>query len=202
MLILSNQFTTLRARNNEMRVKDFTGLKYGRLTVIEFTGKRAKNGHKIWRCKCDCGNICDVQSSNLTSGNTLSCGCVQRERSSQNLSHLLLVELRGEKHPRWRKDLTDEERILNRNTPQNREFREAVYKRDNYICQCCGYDKGKCLNAHHKNSWNTHKDLRYDINNGTTLCDKCHRLFHKIYGYNDNTETQFGEFIANFKAKE
>ncbi|MBQ7705132.1 MAG: hypothetical protein IJT73_06890 [Selenomonadaceae bacterium] len=59
------------------KLKDLTGLKFGRLTVIERAG--SKNGFATWRCKCDCGNIHIVSGVCLTSGASKSCGCLQRE---------------------------------------------------------------------------------------------------------------------------
>lgn len=60
--------------------KDITGQRFGYLTVIECTGRRAvrKNGSVvgyIWKCKCDCGNEIEVEVSRLTGGHKLSCGC-------------------------------------------------------------------------------------------------------------------------------
>lgn len=43
-------------------------------------------GHQkkvYWICKCDCGNIVSVDSHSLLSGNTCSCGCLQKERTSE-----------------------------------------------------------------------------------------------------------------------
>ena len=60
-----------------MKRIDLTGQKFGRLTVIKLVGKY-KNGDKVWKCKCDCGNIKNVSSSNLK-GKTKSCGCLKRE---------------------------------------------------------------------------------------------------------------------------
>lgn len=60
------------------KVKDLTGQKFGRLTVLE----RAKNntrGQSMWRCKCDCGNTWTGLGTSLISGNTQSCGCLARE---------------------------------------------------------------------------------------------------------------------------
>lgn len=53
------------------------GARFGRLTVLKHEGVRA--GHRYWRCKCDCGEMRIVESGNLTSGNTQSCGCWQKE---------------------------------------------------------------------------------------------------------------------------
>lgn len=57
---------------------DITGNKYGRLTVIAFDHKD-KRGEYYWRCKCDCGNETVASGNKLRTGNTKSCGCLQRE---------------------------------------------------------------------------------------------------------------------------
>ena len=33
----------------------------------------------MWLCKCDCGNIVSIRGYSLRSGNTQSCGCIQKE---------------------------------------------------------------------------------------------------------------------------
>lgn len=76
---LRNGHTTSCGCNKEgiFQAKDLTGQKFNRLLVLEhLTG-----GKK--RCQCDCGNIVDVETSNLLSGNTQSCGCLQKERASE-----------------------------------------------------------------------------------------------------------------------
>lgn len=60
------------------RVKNLTGRKFGRLTVIKEEG-RAKDRHVLWFCKCDCGNTCLVPSNVLKKGDTRSCGCLFEE---------------------------------------------------------------------------------------------------------------------------
>ncbi|WP_304057700.1 hypothetical protein [Levilactobacillus namurensis] len=53
--------------------KDLTGQRFGQLTVIKDDGTR--QGNKVlWLCRCTCGNRVRVTTSNLTSGNTTSCG--------------------------------------------------------------------------------------------------------------------------------
>lgn len=57
---------------------DLSGQRFGRLTVIERTEKESK-GQARWLCRCDCGNTAIVQSYDLRSGNTQSCGCQRKE---------------------------------------------------------------------------------------------------------------------------
>lgn len=85
---------------------------------------------------------------------------------------------------------------------QHRIWRKAVYERDNYICQCCGYSQGGILNAHHLYSRNLHKDKRNDIENGVTLCKPCHVEFHNTYGYGDNTLEQYQDWTSNVRSND
>lgn len=65
------------------RSVDLVGKKFGKLAVIE-QGKGIAQGTKrrfnnSWLCKCECGNISEVTSNALLSGNTTSCGCGRTE---------------------------------------------------------------------------------------------------------------------------
>ena len=58
-------------------MNNISGNRYGKLTALEFS--YMKNSHPFWECKCDCGNIVEVSTSALRSGNTKSCGCLTSE---------------------------------------------------------------------------------------------------------------------------
>ncbi len=58
--------------------KDYSGKRFGRLTVLEHVGYD-KHGRAQWRCLCDCGKETTVASSNLRAGYTRSCGCLFQE---------------------------------------------------------------------------------------------------------------------------
>lgn len=65
---------------------DLHGTRFGRLLVIEESGRKHKE--IVWKCKCDCGKYADVTSSNLRSGHTKSCGCLQIDRTkASNTKH-------------------------------------------------------------------------------------------------------------------
>lgn len=61
------------------QIKDLTGKKFGRLTVLERDIEGSKHGRVKWFCRCDCGNIVSVIGNNLGRNNTMSCGCLNRE---------------------------------------------------------------------------------------------------------------------------
>jgi len=77
----------------------------------------------------------------------------------------------GENHFNWKGGISP--RTLN--TKEYKEWRKKVFERDGYKCIKCGYDKGRILQAHHKKSWEDYPELRFDVENGETLCIDCHK---------------------------
>lgn len=64
---------------------DLSGKRFGRLVALEPVGT-SKHHRVIWRCKCDCGGVKDVESNSLVQGRTKSCGCISKEiRASGNM---------------------------------------------------------------------------------------------------------------------
>ena len=59
------------------------GVPESRLTVIERASNN-KEGRAMWKCRCECGNEIIALGKHLRSGNTKSCGCLQRERTAQS----------------------------------------------------------------------------------------------------------------------
>lgn len=57
---------------------DYTGHRFGRLVVMEYVGKY-KNGDRIVKCSCDCGNEISVRLPHIKSGAIVSCGCFHKE---------------------------------------------------------------------------------------------------------------------------
>ena len=68
-----------------MPIRDLTGQRFGRLTVIKDSGERRKNRQVIWSCLCDCGHIHKAAGSNLLWGYVKSCGCYNRDTCTAKL---------------------------------------------------------------------------------------------------------------------
>ncbi|MGB9937069.1 MAG: HNH endonuclease [Methanobacterium sp.] len=70
-----------------------------------------------------------------------------------------------------------------RSTKEYKEWRNWVLQRDGFKCQKCDEytDDLLQLEAHHIYDLSSHPHRAYDVDNGITLCEKCHKLFHKIY---------------------
>lgn len=100
----------------------------------------------------------------------------------------------GSNSPRWNDNILQEERINKRKTTEDTLWKKKIFARDNYTCQKCG--QRKHLTAHHLNSYNWCEEERYSIENGICLCEDCHKNFHSIYGYGNNTKEQFFEWFG------
>ena len=74
------------------------------------------------------------------------------------------------------------------------KWRDAVFKKNNYTCQKC--EAKRNLEAHHIFSWVDNEYYRFNIEAGITLCQVCHKRFHKRYGSGGNTKKQIEEFLG------
>ena len=60
---------------------DLTGKRFGRLIAVGLAARKYRNGRVTWKCRCMCGRIAYVTTSNLKRGGVKSCGCLQIEMS-------------------------------------------------------------------------------------------------------------------------
>lgn len=82
-------------------------------------------------------------------------------------------------NPYWREFSTEEAvsaSVISRSDPAVVSWRRGVLARDGYKCQNCGVTDN--LEAHHIVRWADEPLLRVCLNNGITLCEKCHRGAH------------------------
>jgi hypothetical protein len=94
------------------------------------------------------------------------------EETKQKISKISKERsLSGELHPNWKGGITPIH-IAIRNSEEARKWRKAVFGRDNYTCVECG-TKGGYLVADHIKGFSAYPELRFDIDNGRTLCKDC-----------------------------
>ena len=128
---------------------------------------------------CNCGEIFDTNINEFIFGGKRQC------------NQCGIVLRSGENSPMWNGGVTPESEKIRR-SKEYIKWRNSVFLRDNYICQCCGEASGGNLNAHHIYNFSEYTNMRFDINNGITMCDACHNpnkvgSFHYVYGTHNNT---------------
>lgn len=77
-----------------------------------------------------------------------------------------------ERNKAWKGGVTPLNSLI-RKSSRMREWRKTVFERDNYTCQGCG-QVGSELQVDHIKSFADYPELRFDIDNGRTLCKPCH----------------------------
>lgn len=170
----------------------FIGKTFGELYVNSVNEEQSILEHQIMlNCTCSCGNKLIVRGQYLKNGSVKTCG----NRSIHRL---------GENNSNWRGGSTTEYEKQRKSNSYD-IWRDSVYAKDWYTCQCCGSTMNK-KHAHHLLNFSNNEELRFDVLNGITLCEKCHYptfegSFHNIYGTQNNTPEQLEEFINN-KRKE
>lgn len=147
-------------------IKNSSFDKPGRKFCSKSCRTSSTNKNKVWTPKQK--GIVSKRMKELHSG---------KEKTAQHRSKMSEAN-RGKKSHFWRGGLTEENKIL-RNSLEYRNWRDAVYKRDNYTCVECGAKskKGKAviLNADHIKPWSLYPVLRFQVSNGRTLCINCHK---------------------------
>jgi hypothetical protein len=79
---------------------------------------------------------------------------------------------RGNKNANWRGGLTEVVKGIRR-SPEFYQWRKEVLGRDNHICRDCGLKEN--VNAHHLKSLIDYPELVFEVSNGLTLCEDCHK---------------------------
>lgn len=146
------------------RAENLTGQVFGRLTAHTYTSGK-------WECRCDCGESVVVRANSLKSGNTQSCGCLQRQKASDTLTtyYKAYREARGTVETLSTEDQLQRQAFI--------KLRPDVMKRDDYTCPLCS-TRGCKFQVHHIQTWKDSPDLRLMKSNLVTLCVPCHKKAH------------------------
>lgn len=76
----------------EKNTLDLTNKRYGHLVAVENTYELTSHHSYLWKCICDCGNICYIPAEVLTQEKTTSCGCKRVKSRGEEKIYQLLTE--------------------------------------------------------------------------------------------------------------
>ena len=101
------------------------------------------------------------------------------------------VNRRGEASPLWKGGCKTERR-KDMGSWEYKEWRRLVFERDKFTCKFCN-DNKLYLHADHIKSYADYPELRYNVDNGETLCYRCHykRTFPNIF-FNEENALRWG----------
>jgi len=107
--------------------------------------------------------------------NNISAGNKGKPKSADHVK-----KLSRENHWNWKGGKTEANHLIRKSKEYN-IWRKGVYKRDYWTCRMCNI-KQKSPVAHHIKGFNEYPELRFDIDNGLTLCRSCHKKVHSDIG--------------------
>lgn len=85
-----------------MPKKNLQGQRFGRLVAIKATDKR-KRGVVVWQCQCDCGNLTEATTTDLTCNRKKSCGCLEKQHQQtfgQQMKKQKMIDRSGVRYGR------------------------------------------------------------------------------------------------------
>lgn len=150
---------------------DLTGKKFGYLTVLGDSGERDSHRRILWNCQCICGKIIKVRTDNLTSNNTLSCGCLK-----QSHGELIIQTILEKKQINYKKEYCCKGLISPKGGMLRFDF--AIFDNNNKLLYLIEYD-GETHSLEHVGGWNNKEKIEYQLK-----CDKIKDEFCKEHNIN------------------
>lgn len=157
--------------------------KYGQIPNGNRFKKGEMGGENSFTWKGGLPNCIECGKQLVNRKATMCVQCRAKNKIGANRPKTVIEKCRkncpsGEKHWNW-KGGSSGEAILIRMSSLYKQWRKAVFERDNYTCQKCGAKSCKgvsvILNADHIKPFSLYPELRFDASNGRTLCVSCHK---------------------------
>jgi hypothetical protein len=158
-------------RKHPNRKKYFKGVSV-RYKICEFCKKEFLCNYKNFQRNKFCSRSCASKSH--PSGRLGKIGGEKQKEAARKMC--------GELHPMWNGG-TSRAYQTGYYSNDYKKWRLSVFTRDSFTCQCCK-KVGVYLTAHHIKSFAHYPELRFDIDNGVTLCETCHGLTDNYKGRN------------------
>lgn len=165
-------------RGNMGAFQDLTGQVFGRLTVLERgPDKDRDNGKNVvmWSCKCSCGNKTLVAGGSLKSGRTMSCGCLQRERTSIISAEYRISSMENTVRHYWNKCKNRARKKGIPFTLTKKQVGSLIFQN----CHYCGQEPKQSFGTKNYQPYNgldrMDSDKGYTIDNVVPCCGNCNR---------------------------
>ncbi len=125
-------------------------------------------------CACGCGQPVTIYRYNpreFISGHN--------SRTERSAGQFTSERTKGSNNINWKGGVTPRHDMI-RKSKRYSEWRHKIYEQDNWECIECGSKEN--IIAHHVLSFADYPELRFDLDNGVTMCRSCHIKLHKMDG--------------------
>lgn len=159
-------------------MKDITGMKFGKLIVLERSGYLGRQ--MAYRCRCDCGNEKVIRGVSLRYGVTKSCGCLMKEAVHKSNSKPFGESAFNTMYQHYKVSAARANRAMDLT---KEEFREIIFK----PCFYCGAEPTKYFKVSKANGNikangidRVDNSIGYTLNNVVPCCIICNRAKHSL----------------------
>lgn len=170
------------------KIKDITGWKFGKYTVISFAGLDTRK-QATWQVLCECGTVKTIPARSLVHDRVMSCGCYLRQRIQETHRKPDGIAAQNATYASYKKSAHKRELSF---TLTEKEFLELTQQ----VCHYCGsIPENKTVLSSGEFVYNgiDRKDntLGYELTNCLPCCGRCNRAKGTM-SYNE-----FMQFVAN-----
>lgn len=148
-----------------MKKENLLGQKFNRLLVIAEAEPQGKKKQSAWLCLCNCGIEKIIKSEELKSGGTKSCGCLKKEKNSENGIKM------GNSNILYHPSETTARRVWRNRYKDGISF-EDFYKKSQENCYYCGSEPNNIQN----NAKDDKKASLYAKENGNFIYNGLDRI--------------------------
>lgn len=182
--------------SNLQRGGDLTGKRFGRLVVLYengFINRSDGRRARLWHCKCDCGNECDVQHQYLQCGDTNSCGCIN------SIGNMTINRLLNKAGIKYKSEYSFKDFIC---ITYPYQFDFALFNKEDNLLGLIEY-QGDIHFTYKEYGWNTKDKFEERVRRDKEKFDFCQKNNIKLYyiTYKDNIEEKIKEILNELYGK-